>query len=90
MTSSVELYVYDLSGGMARQLSRQVTGRQIDGIWCVFGVDSSQLSPWNSLLVASGIPLLWYLARKYSMVKGLASLSQVDHMCAHPSNFSAD
>ncbi|RXW24882.1 hypothetical protein EST38_g925 [Candolleomyces aberdarensis] len=33
MTSSVELYVYDLSGGMAKQLSRQLVGRQIDGIW---------------------------------------------------------
>ncbi|KIM42944.1 hypothetical protein M413DRAFT_443767 [Hebeloma cylindrosporum] len=32
-SSSVQLYVYDLSNGMARQLSRQLTGRQIDGIW---------------------------------------------------------
>ena len=30
---SVQLYVYDLSNGMARQLSRQMMGRQIDGIW---------------------------------------------------------
>ncbi|KAJ3516963.1 hypothetical protein NLJ89_g788 [Agrocybe chaxingu] len=29
----VKLYVYDLSNGLARQLSRQLTGRQIDGIW---------------------------------------------------------
>ena len=34
MSSPVELYVYDLSNGMARQLSAQLTGRQIDGIWC--------------------------------------------------------
>ena len=33
--ASVQLYVYDLSNGMARQLSRQLTGRQIDGIWQV-------------------------------------------------------
>ncbi|TFK39368.1 DUF862-domain-containing protein [Crucibulum laeve] len=33
MTSQVKLYVYDLSNGMARQMSRQLTGRQIDGIW---------------------------------------------------------
>ena len=33
MSSPVELYVYDLSNGMARQLSAQLTGRQIDGIW---------------------------------------------------------
>ncbi|TFK24385.1 thioredoxin family protein [Coprinopsis marcescibilis] len=33
MTTPVKLYVYDLSNGMARQLSRQLTGRQIDGIW---------------------------------------------------------
>ena len=31
----VKLYVYDLSNGLARQMSRQLTGRQIDGIWCV-------------------------------------------------------
>ncbi|KAF8192182.1 PPPDE putative peptidase domain-containing protein [Pholiota molesta] len=31
--SEVKLYVYDLSNGMARQLSQQLTGRQIDGIW---------------------------------------------------------
>ncbi|KAF8158518.1 thioredoxin family protein [Crassisporium funariophilum] len=31
--TSVKLYVYDLSNGMARQLSQQLTGRQIDGIW---------------------------------------------------------
>ncbi|KAK2467081.1 hypothetical protein APHAL10511_001339 [Amanita phalloides] len=33
MSSSVKLYVYDLSNGLAKQLSRQLTGRQIDGIW---------------------------------------------------------
>ncbi|KAF8517353.1 thioredoxin family protein [Hysterangium stoloniferum] len=31
--SQVQLYVYDLSNGLARQLSLQMTGRQIDGIW---------------------------------------------------------
>ncbi|KZP33435.1 DUF862-domain-containing protein [Athelia psychrophila] len=31
--SSVKLYVYDLSNGLARQMSQQLTGRQIDGIW---------------------------------------------------------
>ena len=35
MSSPVQLYVYDLSNGMARQLSRQFTGRQIDGVWYV-------------------------------------------------------
>ena len=29
----VQLYVYDLSRGMARQMSMALTGRQIDGIW---------------------------------------------------------
>jgi desumoylating isopeptidase 1 len=35
MTSSnkVEMWVYDLSGGMARLLSQSLTGTQIDGIW---------------------------------------------------------
>ena len=31
----VKLYVYDLSNGLARQMSQQLTGRQIDGIWFV-------------------------------------------------------
>ncbi|KAH9927057.1 DUF862-domain-containing protein [Amylocystis lapponica] len=31
--SKVQLYVYDLSNGLARQLSLQLTGKQIDGIW---------------------------------------------------------
>ncbi|KAJ6508961.1 PPPDE putative peptidase domain-containing protein [Mycena sanguinolenta] len=29
----VQLYIYDLSNGLAKQLSAQLTGRQIDGIW---------------------------------------------------------
>ncbi|KAF5360784.1 hypothetical protein D9756_004593 [Leucocoprinus leucothites] len=33
MSTTVKLYIYDLSNGMARSLSRQFTGRQIDGIW---------------------------------------------------------
>ncbi|KAJ7147552.1 PPPDE putative peptidase domain-containing protein [Mycena crocata] len=31
--ASVKLYIYDLSNGLAKQLSAQLTGRQIDGIW---------------------------------------------------------
>ncbi|CAE6427903.1 unnamed protein product [Rhizoctonia solani] len=31
--SRVQLYVYDLSGGLAKALSMQMTGKQIDGIW---------------------------------------------------------
>ncbi|KAJ7212262.1 PPPDE putative peptidase domain-containing protein [Mycena pura] len=33
MESLVQLYLYDLSNGLARQMSAQLTGRQIDGIW---------------------------------------------------------
>ncbi|KAK7056967.1 hypothetical protein VNI00_002685 [Paramarasmius palmivorus] len=33
MAHPVKLYVYDLSNGLARQMSLQLTGRQIDGIW---------------------------------------------------------
>jgi hypothetical protein len=35
-TMQVQLYVYDLSRGMASTLSQQLTGRQIDGIWYLF------------------------------------------------------
>ncbi|THH11667.1 hypothetical protein EW145_g508 [Phellinidium pouzarii] len=33
MSFPVKLYVYDLSNGLAKQLSLQLTGKQIDGIW---------------------------------------------------------
>lgn len=33
MSFPVVLHVYDLSGGMAKQFSRQLVGRQIDGVW---------------------------------------------------------
>ncbi|KAI9443300.1 DUF862-domain-containing protein [Lactarius indigo] len=33
MSHPVELYVYDLSNGLARAMSPQFLGRQIDGIW---------------------------------------------------------
>ncbi|GFO04318.1 desumoylating isopeptidase 1 [Plakobranchus ocellatus] len=33
MTSTVTLYVYDLSQGLARVVSQGILGRQIDGIW---------------------------------------------------------
>ena len=29
----VKLHVYDMSQGMARQMSMQMVGKQIDGIW---------------------------------------------------------
>ena len=29
----VNLHLYDLSGGKARQFSRQLVGGQIDGVW---------------------------------------------------------
>lgn len=35
MTTPVQLYVYDLSNGLAKQLSLPLTGKQIDGIWYV-------------------------------------------------------
>lgn len=33
MNVPVELYIYDLSQGMAKQMSRQFLGKQIDGVW---------------------------------------------------------
>ncbi|KAI0074056.1 DUF862-domain-containing protein [Panus rudis PR-1116 ss-1] len=33
MPTPVQLYVYDLSNGLAKQLSLQLTGKQIDGVW---------------------------------------------------------
>ena len=33
MSFPVSLHVYDLSGGMAKAMSQQLVGKQIDGIW---------------------------------------------------------
>lgn len=67
MTSSVQLYVYDLSNGMARQLSRQLTGRQIDGIWYGYTNDIRHQHRSNVIL---GIPQWFPLEKKYSMGRG--------------------
>ena len=67
MTSSVQLYVYDLSNGMARQLSQQLTGRQIDGIWYGHTNDIPHQRQSNVIL---GIPQWFPLEKKYSMGKG--------------------
>jgi hypothetical protein len=32
-SSTVTLFVYDLSNGMAKSMSLALTGKQIDGIW---------------------------------------------------------
>ena len=33
MSQQVTLYLYDLSGGLAKSMSRAIIGQQIDGIW---------------------------------------------------------
>ena len=33
MTFPVKLHVYDLSGGLAKTMSQQLVGKQIDGVW---------------------------------------------------------
>jgi hypothetical protein len=33
MTTPVKLFVYDLSNGLASQLSMQLLGSHVDGIW---------------------------------------------------------
>ena len=33
MTEKVSLNLYDLSGGMAKRMSKMIIGKQIDGLW---------------------------------------------------------
>lgn len=33
MTSKVQLHVYDLTGGMAKQMSKSFLGIEIEGVW---------------------------------------------------------
>ena len=42
----VEVYVYDLSQGMASQLGSQLIGRPIEGIWHTAVVVHGQVPAW--------------------------------------------
>ncbi|KAG2737407.1 DUF862-domain-containing protein, partial [Suillus brevipes Sb2] len=50
MSAPVEVYVYDLSKGLASQLSLQLTGKQIDGVW-----HTSVVVFWNEIFYGQGI-----------------------------------
>jgi hypothetical protein len=44
MSAPVKVHVYDLSKGLAGQLSLHLTGKQIDGVWLVSsGIDNQDL-----------------------------------------------
>ena len=75
----VKLYIYDLSNGLARQLSRQLTGKQIDGIW--FVIKCLIVAFFLILYGSPGIPRSW--------CSGEVCYSQfLDIMC--PSIFDRD
>jgi hypothetical protein len=79
----VKLYVYDLSNGLAKRLSQQYIGQQIDGIWYV--APSSNLVIYISdLCVMSGIRLWLFSGRKYFMDKGFTPPSPESLMCVYP------
>ena len=59
---SIQVYIYDLSQGMARNLGQQLIGRPIEGIWhtavVVHGkvlLVSSWLTQFNSTLLSRNI-----------------------------------
>lgn len=56
MSVPVKIYVYDLSNGLAGQLSLQLTGKQIDGVWSVLS--------WCNLMYS----LIYYKYRHTSVV----------------------
>lgn len=75
MSSQVQLYVYDLSNGLAGQLSMQMTGRQIDGIWSVGRYELLAFP----VLTFEGILLSLSSGKRSSMAKVLAL-----HLLANP------
>ena len=79
MTSPVKLHVYDLSSGLARQLSQQLTGRQIDGIWYA-PLHLARCAVGLTVAMLLGIHPSLYLARRYSMARESALLPQADLM----------
>jgi hypothetical protein len=59
----VELYVYDLSQGMARQLSLQFLGKAIDGVWLDPDACHGKTRLYNSL-GCPGFLLLWFVCKR--------------------------
>jgi hypothetical protein len=49
-SSEVTLYQYDLTQGMARALSLQFLGRQIDGVWHTSIVGKEHAHPQHTAL----------------------------------------
>lgn len=45
MSTPIELYVYDLSNGMAKSFGRALTGTDIEGIWSVFMAERNSGAP---------------------------------------------
>jgi hypothetical protein len=80
MTNAVKLYVYDLSNGLARQLSRQFIGKQIDGIWFVPLLPPLQLV----MLILSGIHLWSCSGKRYFMDGEFTPLSLAGLMYVYP------
>ena len=70
--AKVELYVYDLSRGMAKSMSQMLTGKQIDGIWLV--IFRSVQWRWTALTRCIGIAPSWYLAERSSSDKVFSKL----------------
>ena len=71
MSTRVQLYVYDLSNGLAGQLSVQLTGRQIDGIWSGFFTFFVIIVLTVDLL--EGTHRSSSLGKRFSTVRALAS-----------------
>ena len=49
MPQLVQLYVYDLSRGMATVMAPQLIGRPLEGIW--YAADRMGCVPWNSWFI---------------------------------------
>jgi hypothetical protein len=60
-TQKVTLHVYDLSGGMARQLSQQLTGRLFEGLQSSVRVNCERTFLTPSIWSTARRLAYWYL-----------------------------
>lgn len=87
MVQPIQLYVYDLSKGMARILGQQLTGRAIEGIWSVPpSISHHSLTSTVFMLMVPplGIPPSSSSASRSALDKASISVLPVQPTTAHP------
>jgi len=73
MTSKVQLYVYDLSNGMARQMSSMLLGTQINGVW-----HTSVAVYEKEIFYGQGIHITWQGQTPYGLPVHIIDIGETE------------